>query len=282
MSFRHSQKILNVVPGDFRHVGRLDVLVMSQNTGSLDVDMTLYPAPSTTTFSMDANVVLSTFLNLLSDISDAIKVPSSTQSQPIVIDVDGDLKIDLFGESSSRGRGTYQLWQNVWNETEPQSSIFKMCVALMHIRLIALTTSRMDPEFHGTQCKLADPHSNAVVDLDGDCLAGRICAGLGAGSLTDHNADVFLVCDDGRGRRSYQIWVNQKQDGFVLARQGSLPSGAQSISFADIGTFVIPQAYNVAEFLCARSRRHHRYDLSDVFIRFCGWHRGRLLYKCCI
>ncbi|KAF8626356.1 hypothetical protein AX15_005010 [Amanita polypyramis BW_CC] len=182
-SFYHPQKILNVVPGDFRHVGRLDVLVMSQRPGLSDIDMTLYPSAGTF------------------NTSNAIKIPSSTQSQPIIIDVDGDLKIDLFGESSSRGRGIYQLWQNAWNESDPQSSLFKM----------------MDPKFHGTQCTLANPHSNAVVDLDGDCLA-----------------DVFLFCDDGGRRRSYQIWINQKQDGFSVSRQGSLPSGVQSISFADI------------------------------------------------
>lgn len=28
--------------------------------------------------------------------------------------------------------------------------------------------------FHGTQCTANDPHSNAVVDLDGDCLAGLV------------------------------------------------------------------------------------------------------------
>lgn len=33
-------------------------------------------------------------------------------------------------------------------------------------------TSSMDPKFDGKQCTLAHPHSNAVVDLDGDCLAG--------------------------------------------------------------------------------------------------------------
>ncbi|KAF8352219.1 hypothetical protein F5887DRAFT_874393 [Amanita rubescens] len=183
-TFRHPNNVLNVVPGDFRHIGKLDILVMSQSPGSSDTDMTLYLSPS---FSA----------------SDSIKIPSSTQSQPVVIDVDGDLKIDLLGESSSKGRGSYQLWQNVWNSSDPHSSLFKM----------------MDPNFHGSQCTLANPHSNAVVDLDGDCLA-----------------DLFLVCDDGGGRRSYQIWVNKKEDGFFLSQRGTLPSGVQSISFADIGS----------------------------------------------
>jgi integrin alpha FG-GAP repeat containing protein 1 len=50
-------------------------------------------------------------------------------------------------------------------------------------------------------------------------------------------SDVFLVCDDGHGQKSFQIWLNKKSQGFVLATQGSLPSGTQSISFGDIGKF---------------------------------------------
>ena len=51
-----------------------------------------------------------------------------------------------------------------------------------------------------------------------------------------HPTDVFLVCDNGRGSKSYQIWINHKDAGFSLAQQGSFPSGLQSISFADVGT----------------------------------------------
>jgi len=47
--------------------------------------------------------------------------------------------------------------------------------------------------------------------------------------------DVFLVCDEGNGHKSYQIWLNKKSQGFLMARQGLLPSGTQSVSFGDIG-----------------------------------------------
>lgn len=53
--------------------------------------------------------------------------------------------------------------------------------------------------------------------------------------LTVMSVDVFLVCDDGHGGISYQIWVNGKDDGFSLSQQGALPTGTQAISFADIG-----------------------------------------------
>jgi hypothetical protein len=48
--------------------------------------------------------------------------------------------------------------------------------------------------------------------------------------------DLFLVCDDGNSNnKHFQIWVNNKQRGFSLSQIGRLPSGAQSITFADIG-----------------------------------------------
>ncbi len=99
---------------------------------------------------------------------------------------------------------------------------------------------RAEPPFHGSQCKLANPHSNAVVDLDGDCLAGASVVYC-LSSISELNylcwADVFLVCDDGHGAKYFQIWVNNKDNGFTLSQQGNLPSGVQSITFADIGEY---------------------------------------------
>lgn len=68
-------------------------------------------------------------------------------------------------------------------------------------------------------CKLPSPHSNAFIDLDGDCLA-----------------DLFLVCQDDTSSSglSYQIWKNAKDSGFELAQTGSLPAGTGQISFADM------------------------------------------------
>jgi len=96
-----------------------------------------------------------------------------------------------------------------------------------------------DAPFNGKHCTLANPHSNAVVDLDGDCLAGNAHWFPSLYSCTEPVLDVFLVCDDGRGGKSYQIWVNAKDDGFSLSQEGALPSGTQTISFADIGMFCL-------------------------------------------
>jgi hypothetical protein len=43
------------------------------------------------------------------------------------------------------------------------------------------------------------------------------------------------MCDDGNGKKSYQIWINNKDAGFSLGQEGQLPSGIQSVSFADMG-----------------------------------------------
>ncbi|KAI0648361.1 hypothetical protein C8Q79DRAFT_906145 [Trametes meyenii] len=184
--FRHPDRVYNVIPGDFTQDGRLDLLVYGRSSRSSEVSIELYIASPTGGFA-----------------TTPITAPPSVSAQPIPVDINGDLKIDLFGITSPpSSSSTFKVWQNVWNASTPHSDIF----------------STVDPKFSGTQCTLANPHSNAAVDLNGDCLA-----------------DLFLVCEDVRsGGKYYQIWLNNKDDGFVLTTQGSLPSGTQAISFADI------------------------------------------------
>lgn len=43
-SFMHPHRIHNVVPGDFTHSGKLDLLVMGPSQIGGQLDMTLYPA----------------------------------------------------------------------------------------------------------------------------------------------------------------------------------------------------------------------------------------------
>ncbi|KAL9714709.1 hypothetical protein Ac2012v2_001367 [Leucoagaricus gongylophorus] len=182
--FTHTAKVLNVVPGDFTHAGKLDLLVMSQGQNKDEIDMHVYQSIPNKGF----------------DIAHPVKVQSSTSAQPIPLDIDGDLKIDLLGLTSNGG-DQLQVWQNVWNSSLSDSPLFEI----------------QNSYFSGSQCKITNPHSNAVVDLNGDCLA-----------------DVFLVCDEGNGQKSYQIWLNKKSQGFLMAREGSLPSETQSVSFGDI------------------------------------------------
>ncbi|KAF8968304.1 hypothetical protein BDZ97DRAFT_1655046 [Flammula alnicola] len=187
-SFKHPRRVYNVVPGDFTHSGKLDLLVMSQSQTNNQLDLTLYPSLVGDGF----------------DVDNPLTLPPSILSQPIPLDIDGDMKIDLLGmtpASNGDPDASFQVWQNVWNSSSTDSTLFKL----------------EDAPFKGKQCAISNPHSNAVVDLDGDCLA-----------------DVFLVCDDGRGGKAYQIWINGKDEGFTLSQEGALPSGTQAISFADI------------------------------------------------
>ncbi|KAL0573899.1 hypothetical protein V5O48_008047 [Marasmius crinis-equi] len=184
-SFKHPNDVYNVVPGDFRHSGKLDLLVMSRSQRDGPLDLSLYPALPEGGFDS------------------VLSIPSSSLSQPIPIDLNGDMKIDLLGmtSDSQRSSAKLQAWMNVWNATQTRSPLFKLS----------------DAPFHGKQCTLANPHSNAVIDLNGDCLA-----------------DVFLVCDDGRGGKYFQIWINNKSDGFTLAQEQPLPSGTLQVSLADM------------------------------------------------
>jgi integrin alpha FG-GAP repeat containing protein 1 len=107
---------------------------------------------------------------------DPIPVPPSTLSQPIPIDTNGDMKIDLLGITpQSVGSSTpIQIWQNAWNASQPYAPMFNVYVYATYLyRYTQLTGyNSVDPKFDGSQCTLANPHSNAVVDLNGDCLAG--------------------------------------------------------------------------------------------------------------
>ncbi|EMD34350.1 hypothetical protein CERSUDRAFT_117229 [Gelatoporia subvermispora B] len=184
--FRHPQRVINVVPGDFTQDGKLDLLVMSQAQRSFQLAIDLYMASPMGGFDMNP-----------------VSAPPSTMSQPIPMDFNGDLKIDLLGIPARPSSGSsFKVWSNVWNSSQPNSQIFDVT----------------NPKFEGAQCTLSNPHSNAAVDLNGDCLA-----------------DLFLVCDEQNSRSKYfQIWVNNKADGFALAQLGRLPDGVQTVSFADI------------------------------------------------
>jgi integrin alpha FG-GAP repeat containing protein 1 len=64
-------------------------------------------------------------------------------------------------------------------------------------------------------CTSPSPHSNAILDLNGDCLA-----------------DIFLTC--ATNPPSFEIWTNNKSKGFSLQSQGSLPPNTGQVTFADM------------------------------------------------
>ncbi|KAN0105511.1 hypothetical protein V8E52_010950 [Russula decolorans] len=181
-SFRHPQRVYNIVPGDYTHDGKLDLLVMSQGASNTQLSLFVYtPMPGGGFYP------------------NPLELPPSTLAQPIPFDSDGQMRIDLLGLQS--GSSQFRVWKNVWNASDPSGPLYEIT----------------DAPFSGPQCRIANPHSNAAVDLNGDCVA-----------------DIFLVCDEGSGRKSFQIWVSNPNGGFTLAQSGSLPSGTQSVVFADM------------------------------------------------
>lgn len=83
--------------------------------------------------------------------------------------------------------------------------------------------NRGDADFDDNPCQISNPHSNAVVDLNGDCLA-----------------DLFLVCDEqGTSNKFFQIYLNvpsptSSSPALQLAQLGRLPAGVQTVTFADM------------------------------------------------
>jgi integrin alpha FG-GAP repeat containing protein 1 len=121
-SFRHPERIYNVVPGDYTHDGQLDLLVMSQSIihGCLSpstppcpaagfVCIYCRPLPKSTYDRIDMN---------------PIEIPPSTLAQPIPFDSDGQMRIDLLGLQP--GISQLSMWKNVWNASEPSGPLYEM------------------------------------------------------------------------------------------------------------------------------------------------------------
>ncbi|OBZ83458.1 T-cell immunomodulatory protein [Choanephora cucurbitarum] len=173
--------VTNIVPGDFNYDGHLDVLLMGEQNPEKDaaseIKLQVYLGNGNDTFA-----------------SETIKLPSAQGALPIVLDINGDMKTDLLGYA----KDTNEL--SIWTNQAP-SPLFNLTSA-----------SGLFNKTASDRCRWANPHSNAFVDLDGDCLA-----------------DLVFVCDG-----SIQIWTHQRQQGFSLAHEASLPTGAGPLTFSDI------------------------------------------------
>jgi len=104
---------------------------MSQSQINNQLDLTLYP-----TLAGDGLGELLLPCDMEFSLNESLDIhpmtlPSSTLSQPIPLDVDGDMKIDLFGITPGSLDGSdpaFQLWQNVWNASAPDSKLFSVYV----------------------------------------------------------------------------------------------------------------------------------------------------------
>ncbi|PKK80668.1 hypothetical protein RhiirC2_649600 [Rhizophagus irregularis] len=182
--------ITNILPGDYNYDGNLDILVMGQ-TNPLSNNRKQEPLLMRVYFGYENDTFNPNFIN----------VKPATYQQPIPFDFDGDMKIDLIGHSFDNNT-KLSIWRNIYNETTQE--LFEV------VPLPILPDSNVPP------CTLSDPHSNAFIDLNGDC-----------------KSDLFLTCQDTSGKLTYQIWTNT-MDGYVFSKSGDLPQGVGQISFADM------------------------------------------------
>ncbi|KAI1320696.1 hypothetical protein EDD11_010230 [Mortierella claussenii] len=139
--------ITNIVPGDYNHDGKLDVLVMGQQDP---------------VHNANGELMMRVYLGNIDEGFDPtfITVPSATPHQPMTFDYNGDMLTDLLGyafEGYQAGISKLSVWRNVYSPATP-GKIFE--VVPMNIS--------GEP---GQSCTLSDPHSSAFVDLNGDCLA---------------------------------------------------------------------------------------------------------------
>ncbi|GAK62023.1 t-cell immunomodulatory protein [Moesziomyces antarcticus] len=200
------QKISNVVAADINYDGRLDLLVMSQNPASTSKELSMQVFLGEEDGSGFKTTPLSS--------------PSSTLAQPISIDASGDMQMDLLGipfsdtPAAGRNASDLKIWRNLLVDLSNSTEAFDIADA-------PLLNADAAPA-----CKLANPHSSAFVDLNGDCLA-----------------DLFLVCSEESflsSKLTYQIWTAVKPNskgegsGFKLASSGDLPPGTGALSFGDV------------------------------------------------
>lgn len=82
-------------------------------------------------------------------------------------------------------------------------------------------------------CTMANPHSSAFVDIDGDCLPGEKRNALNRSLIPNVSLDLVLHCSRSKTVSFIQIWLNRGDAGYILARSYDLPSGSGPISFAD-------------------------------------------------
>nr|XP_031863237.1 uncharacterized protein CI109_001110 [Kwoniella shandongensis]KAA5530309.1 hypothetical protein CI109_001110 [Kwoniella shandongensis] len=188
-----SSKILNVVPGDYSHDGKLDLLVMYED----EADDGGWWGSKVDKVAMEVFLGGGENGNFQTG---PWKLPSSTPSQPFVFDADGSLRPSLLGydpSGSTTAEGVLRAWKN--NGT-------------------GITVTSPPLQSPEQACVLANPHSSAFIDIDGDCLP-----------------DLVLHCARLKSsHRSIQIWSNRGEAGYVLSRTYDLPKHSGMISFADI------------------------------------------------
>lgn len=158
-----------MVPGDYTWDGQPDLLVMSMpSSSSKALELMLHVGSARTGFGAPSDHIHLTYINLVAE-SSPVSIPPSTLSQPIPLDFSGDMRIDLLGHIPDDEKNIY-VWRNVWEKSNG-TILYDPYVPVSSTTSFSLYF-RIDANLPGSTCSIVNPHSNAVLDLDGDCLAG--------------------------------------------------------------------------------------------------------------
>ena len=122
-SFHHPQRVYNVVPGDYTHDGKLDVLVMALGTSIRQLSLSIYPLMPGGGFCELVLLFPCSFAEKL-DCMNRIGLPPSTLAQPVPFDSDGQMRIDLLG--LQQGSSQLKVWKNIWNTTDPSGPPYEV------------------------------------------------------------------------------------------------------------------------------------------------------------
>lgn len=80
------------------------------------------------------------------------------------------MRIDLLGNIPNDEENLY-VWNNVWEKSN--GTILYDTYGLSVLPTASFSFNfRIEANLPGSACSVVNPHSNAVLDLDGDCLAG--------------------------------------------------------------------------------------------------------------
>lgn len=178
--------VYNVVPADFNGDGRLDLLVM---TGDEDQWWS----------KSDKSLQLTVVLGNESGFGERWELDKSGRHQPFVFDDEHNLLPSLLGYLPDGDRdNNLRSWKNVDGSRMKigRPSLFPI----------------------DSGCTLANPHSSAYVDMDGDCAP-----------------DVVLHCQSPKANnRKLQVYENRGTEGYVDANVIELPTYSRAVTFADM------------------------------------------------
>eukprot|EP01111_Echinosteliopsis_oligospora_P014986 TRINITY_DN5785_c0_g1_i1.p1 TRINITY_DN5785_c0_g1~~TRINITY_DN5785_c0_g1_i1.p1 ORF type:complete len:632 (+),score=137.42 TRINITY_DN5785_c0_g1_i1:141-2036(+) len=174
-----SDNITNIVPGDFNYDGKLDLMINGLN-------------------STNNLTYIKIYIGDLSKFNEPWISPINSRDQLLALDMDGDLRIDLFGEIYA---------DDDVNHTTPIRAYWKISD---NGDFTVNTNSGPTATY-----PLAVPHSNGFVDINGDCLADIVITSM--------------VNDT----KQMEIWINSIQAGMKLDHIIPLPPGTGQLTFSD-------------------------------------------------